>query len=275
MAYSIDFRKQVLSLKEQEKLTFSEISKRFCVGIATVMRWSKSIEPKKTRNKPSTKINWEALLKDVEAYPDSYQYERAERFGVSRQGIAYALKRLKVSRKKKTFQHPKADKKKQETFKAKIEAYHKINQPIVYIDESGFANQMPRRCGYAPIGHRCVGSQDWGARGRTNAIGALLSGLLLTVTLLTGNVNSNIFLAWITQELLPLLPEKCVIVMDNASFHKRLDIQDSIQKAGHTLLFLPPYSPELNPIEHKWAQAKAIRKQKHCSVSELFSLYHI
>ncbi len=112
MAYSIDFRKQVLSLKKQEKLTFSEISKRFCVGIATVMRWSKSIEPKKTRNKPSTKINWEALLKDVEAYPDSYQYERAERFGVSRQGIAYALKRLKVSRKKKTFQHPKADKKK-------------------------------------------------------------------------------------------------------------------------------------------------------------------
>jgi transposase len=63
--------------------------------------------------------------------------------------------------------------------------------------------------------------------------------------------------------------------MDNASFHQRLDIQDSIRHAGHTLLFLPPYSPQLNPIEHKWAQAKAIRKQKHCSVSELFNLYEI
>jgi transposase len=63
--------------------------------------------------------------------------------------------------------------------------------------------------------------------------------------------------------------------MDNASFHKRLDIQDSIRHAGHTLLLLPPYSPQLNPIEPKWAQAKAIRKQKHCSVSELFNLYEI
>ena len=63
--------------------------------------------------------------------------------------------------------------------------------------------------------------------------------------------------------------------MDNASFHKRLDIQKAIRGAGHILLFLPPYSPQLNPIEHKWAQAKAIRKQKHCSIYELFSLYKI
>jgi transposase len=114
---------------------------------------------------------------------------------------------------------------------------------------------------------------DWGAKGRTNVIGALLFGLLLTVTLLAGNVNSDVFYSWLTQDLLPKLPSECV--MDNASFHKRLDIQYSIRDAGHTLLFLPPYSPQLNPIEHKWAQAKAIRKQKHCSVSEIFSLYNI
>ncbi len=133
---------------------------------------------------------------------------------------------------------------------------------------------MPRRQGYSLIGRRCFGQQDWGARGRTNVIGALLSGLLLTVTLLTGKVNSEIFLTWVTQELLPQLPPKSVIVMDNASFHKRLDIQESIRRAGHTLLFLPPYSPQLNPIEPKWAQAKAIRKQQPCSISELFTRYH-
>jgi transposase len=55
-----------------------------------------------------------------------------------------------------------------------------------------------------------------------------------------GNVNSQIFLKWVTQKLLPQLPQKSVIVMDNASFHKRLDIQESIRRAGHTLLFLPP-----------------------------------
>ena len=103
----------------------------------------------------------------------------------------------------------------------------------------------------------------------------VLFGLLITVTLLTGNVNSNIFCSWVIQDLLPKLPPRCVIVMDNASFHKRLDIQNSIREAGHTLLFLPPYSPQLNPIEHKWAQAKAIRKQKYCSIYDLFTLYNI
>jgi transposase len=107
---------------------------------------------------------------------------------------------------------------------------------------------MPRRPGYSPLGQRCFGRQDWGAKGRTNVIGALLSGLLLTVTLLMANVNSEVFFTWITPELLPKLPSKCVIVMDNASFHKRLDIKNSIRQAGHILLFLPPYSPELNPI---------------------------
>ena len=134
---------------------------------------------------------------------------------------------------------------------------------------------MPRRYGYSPVGQRCFGKRDWGAKGRTNVIGALLSGWLLTVTLLTGNVNSEVFLTWVTQELLPKLPSQGVIVMDNASFHKRLDIQEALRHAGHILLFLPPYSPQLNPIEHKWAQAKAIRKQKHCSISDIFTRYEI
>lgn len=101
MTYSSDFRKKVLLIKEQENLTFSEVSKRFGVGQASVVRWSKRIESQPTRNKPTTKMDWKALLRDVEEYPDSYQYERAQRFGVSRQGIAYALKRLKISRRKK------------------------------------------------------------------------------------------------------------------------------------------------------------------------------
>ena len=160
-------------------------------------------------------------------------------------------------------------------FQTQREDYHQTHQPLVYIDESGFAHDMPRRHGYSPVGQRCFGKLDWGAKGRTNVIGALLSGLLLTVTLLTGNVNSEGFYTWITPELLPKLPKESVIVMDNASFHKRLDIQEAIRHAGHHLLFLPPYSPQLNPIEPKWAQAKAIRKQQHCSISDIFTLYEI
>lgn len=95
------------------------------------------------------------------------------------------------------------------------------------------------------------------------------------MTLLAGNVNSDIFSTWITPDLLPQLPKKSVIVMDNVSFHKRLALENSIRHAGHILLFLPPDSPQLNPIEHQWTQAKALRKQKHCSISELFTRYDI
>lgn len=150
--------------------------------------------------------------------------------------------------------------------------YEQAEKPIVFIDECGLAHDMPRRKGYAPIGQRCFGTQDWHAKGRTNVIGALLGFCLLTVTLFTGSINSNVFFAWITQDLLPKLPKNAVIVMDNAPFHKRLDIQQAIFDAGHILEYLPSYSPDLNPIEHKWAQSKAIRKQKNCTVEELFSI---
>ena len=100
MAYSIDFRKKVLEIKKRENLTLAETAARFGVGIASIVRWMHRIEPKTTRNKPATKINREALIKDVEEYPDSYQYERAMRFGVSCTGIGEALKRLKISNKK-------------------------------------------------------------------------------------------------------------------------------------------------------------------------------
>ena len=87
----------------------------------------------------------------------------------------------------------------------------------------------------------------------------------------SGNINSDVFHAWMTQDLIPKLPEKAIIVMDNATFHKRKDTQLAIIQAGHTLEYLPPYSPDLNPIECKWAQAKSIRRKTNCSIDDLFS----
>ena len=63
--------------------------------------------------------------------------------------------------------------------------------------------------------------------------------------------------------------------MAKASFHKRLDIQKAIRGVDHILLFLPPYSSQLNPIKPKWAQAKAIQKQQQCSISDIFTHYEI
>jgi transposase len=100
--YSLDFRKRMFAIKEKEGLTFLEVSKRFGVGIRTLFAWQNKIEPCITRNKPATKIDMEALATDIKKHPDSYQWERAGRFGVSQRGIGYALKRLRISYKKNT-----------------------------------------------------------------------------------------------------------------------------------------------------------------------------
>lgn len=154
-----------------------------------------------------------------------------------------------------------------------MKTYQSAKKEVVYLDESGFAHDMPRNQGYALLGKRCVGNRDWHARGRINVIGALLASCLLTISLFSGSINANTFYAWVEQDLLPKLPPNCVIVMDNAAFHKRADIQQLIERAGHLLEYLPAYSPDLNPIEHKWAQSKAIRRQHHCSLEELFTHY--
>ncbi len=130
---------------------------------------------------------------------------------------------------------------------------------------------MCRTHGYADQGKRCFGTYDWHAKGRVNAIGAIIGMSFITLSLFSGNINSDTFHAWVTQDLLPKIPEKAVIVMDNASFHKRTDTISVINETDCILEFLPPYSPDLNPIERKWAQAKSIRRKERCDIEKLFS----
>ncbi len=100
MSYSIDFRKRILEIREEEKLSLDECSKRFKVGRATIFRWTKRINPKLTRNKPATKIDMKKLKEDIDKYSDAYLSERAERLGVCVSCVWYAIKRLSVTYKK-------------------------------------------------------------------------------------------------------------------------------------------------------------------------------
>ena len=100
MAYSVDFRRKVLDIKERDGLSIEKAAVRFGVGQASIFRWTKRLEPCRTRNKPSVKIDRDCLVRDVEKYPDAYQHERAERLGCSQRGISGALKRFGISRKK-------------------------------------------------------------------------------------------------------------------------------------------------------------------------------
>ena len=144
-----------------------------------------------------------------------------------------------------------------------LQSYKQAGRPIVPLDESGFAHDMPRTHGYAEKGKRCYGIHNWGAKGRTNVIGALLGTTLLTVSLFSSSINTEIFTNWVEYDLLPKLPPNSVLVLDNAAFHKGQVMQEMVERAGHKLLYLPPYSPDLNPIEKKWAQAKARRRKNN------------
>ena len=100
MTYPSSFRRKVLSVRSSEGLTIAQVAARFCVGVASVTRWVKNPDPKLTRNKPATKIDMQALARDVLEYPDAYQYERAQRLGVSEKGIGHALRRMGITYKK-------------------------------------------------------------------------------------------------------------------------------------------------------------------------------
>jgi len=97
-------------------------------------------------------------------------------------------------------------------------------------------------------------------RPRTSLIAGLADHTLIAPLLFEGTCNTELFNQWFAEHLLPALPPQTIIVLDNASFHKSKITQELAKAAGCLLLFLPPYSPDLNPIENKWANLKQHRK---------------
>ena len=100
MAYSLDFRQKILAYKEKHAFTFGQTSEHFDISIRTLFRWSNKIEPCQNRDKPATKVDMDALIKEVKEFPDDYQWARAKRMGVTQPCIHYALKRANITYKK-------------------------------------------------------------------------------------------------------------------------------------------------------------------------------
>jgi transposase len=130
------------------------------------------------------------------------------------------------------------------------------HQPLVYLDETGFAPSTHRHHGWAPKGQRVRGLQSGQQRPRTSLIGAYQQRRLLAPMLFEGTCNTQVFNQWLEHMLLPELTAGSVIVLDNATFHTSRRTQELVEQAGCELLFLAPYSPDLNPIEKLWANLK-------------------
>lgn len=104
---------------------------------------------------------------------------------------------------------------------------------------------------------------------RTSIVAAKLGDKILAPFQYDGNMDSKMFEFWFEKYLLPTLPENTTIVMDNASFHRKSKLDFLAQKFNKKLIFLPPYSPELNPIENVWACLKRFIRKVIASCNSL------
>jgi transposase len=145
-------------------------------------------------------------------------------------------------------------------------------QRLVFLDETWATTNMARRYGRAPVGERLVCAVPHGHWKTTTFLAALRPEGLTCPLVIDGAVNGDLFVAYIEQQLVPTLRAGDIVVMDNLSSHKRVAVRRAIEGAGATLLYLPPYSPDLNPIEQAFAKLKALlRKASKRTVEGLWA----
>jgi transposase len=128
---------------------------------------------------------------------------------------------------------------------------------LVFIDETGASTKMARRCGRSARGQRCVAPVPHGHWKTTTFVGALRATGLTAPMVLDGAMDGAAFDLYLEQVLVPTLRSGDIVVMDNLPAHKRAKVRSLLAAAGAQLLYLPPYSPDLNPIEMAFAKLKA------------------
>ena len=157
--------------------------------------------------------------------------------------------------KKKTTLYKERCEKKRAVYLEHISKYRK--EDLVYIDESGINSYIHRSHGWSKRGILIYGEVSGRRFARESFIAAKRGSEVFAPACFQGTCNTAVFNCWIENFLVPALKLGQVVIMDNASFHKSEKTRKLIEDAGCELLFLPPYSPDLNPIEIFWANFKA------------------
>lgn len=127
---------------------------------------------------------------------------------------------------------------------------------LVYVDESGFENTLDYPYGYCHQSQRFFAEQLGHRTERMSVIGAWRTGEIIAPMVFEGHTNSAIFCQWFEEFLVPELVPGQIVILDNASFHPRGRLERLLAGSGCEVIFLPPYSPDLNKIEKFWARLK-------------------
>lgn len=179
------------------------------------------------------------------------------------------IKKNRIHSKKKSYGYKERNEEKRKEFNQEIAEY-KI-EDIVYIDEAGIDDNETYDYAWAPKGQRIYALKNGERSNRLNIIGSLNQNCVLAPFVFEGPCNRDIFETYLSKVLLPNLRPHQIIILDNAAFHKGGSIAKIIEDAQCKLHYLPPYSPDLNPIEHHWFAIKhKMRKNLQNSNHDLY-----
>lgn len=141
---------------------------------------------------------------------------------------------------------------------------------LVFIDETGASTNMARRYGRCLKGQRLMCKEPWGHWKTVTFTGALRFNGMTAPMVLDGPMDGDAFRVYVINFLVPTLKRGDIVIMDNLPSHKVVGIEEAIKSAGAKLRYLPPYSPDLNPIEQAFAKIKALlRKAAARSIERL------
>ncbi|WP_287281239.1 MULTISPECIES: IS630 family transposase, partial [unclassified Okeania] len=265
--YSQDLRERALDLIING-MSISHVSRLLNISRPTLHQWrdiyltTGSTVPK--ANVPPPQISkikdWEKFEKFVEDNYTQTQKQMAAKWGnCSRFTISRSLKKLGFTRKK-TYGYQERDELEREEFGLKLNQIDKKN--IVYVDEAGIDNREDYPYGYGVKGKRVPGMKSGKRIERVSWIAAINQSKMFAPLTFTGSCNRDLFENWLENCLLPKLQPGQVIILDNATFHKSVYIEELVAKQGCEIWYLPPYSPDFNKIERWWFVLKNWIKQR-------------
>ena len=265
--FSDDLRLRIHEARQAGEST-AEVAERFGVSAAFVrrleqrFRQTNSLAPRPGGRGPAPKLaaREEELRRAVTERPDATAAEHRERLKLpaSRVTVWRSMCRLGLTRKKKSTHASEQDR--PDVAEARRQWPGKMAgvdpKDLVFLDETGANTAMQRTHGYAPKGRRVVASAPLAGWQAVTFVGALTAGGLVAPWALEGAMNGEWFLAYVEQILVPALRPGMVVVMDNLPSHKVGGVREAIEAAKCRLEYLPPYSPDLNPIEKAYSKLK-------------------
>jgi transposase len=147
-----------------------------------------------------------------------------------------------------------------------------VRRRLVFLDESGAQTHMKRLYGRTVKGKRLADTMPGGHWRTTTMISAIRTGGVATAMVTEGATDATVFRGFVEHFLAPVLKRGDIVVMDNLSSHKVGGVREAIESAGARLWYLPPYSPDFNPIEQAWSKVKSVLRSLTPTTTR--QLYH-